>query len=107
VTHDLTAWKDEIAWMSLYFSAAVWASLALCVFYSMEQHLPRHRAEPAVASWSSGRGGHSKQAAAGDNAQPALAHRQADTAQSTHISLAAIGSRGLYSLRPNSQPALA
>jgi len=25
--------------MSLYFSAAVWASLALCVFYSLEDHL--------------------------------------------------------------------
>jgi hypothetical protein len=35
VTHDLAEWKDEIAWMSLYFSAAVWASLALCVFYSL------------------------------------------------------------------------
>ena len=34
VTHDIAAWKDEIAWMSLYFSAAVWASLALCVCYS-------------------------------------------------------------------------
>ena len=34
VTHDLAEWKDEIAWMSLYFSAAVWASLALCVCYS-------------------------------------------------------------------------
>ena len=53
VTHDLAAWKDEIAWMSLYFSAAVWASLALCVFYSLEQQLPPHRAEPAVACWSS------------------------------------------------------
>jgi hypothetical protein len=39
--------------MSLYFSAAVWASLALCVVYSLEQHLPRYRTEPAVASWSS------------------------------------------------------
>jgi len=33
VTHDIAEWKDEIAWMSLYFSAAVWASLALCVCY--------------------------------------------------------------------------
>jgi hypothetical protein len=41
VTHDLAEWKDEIPWMSLYFSAAVWASLALCVFYSLEGHLPR------------------------------------------------------------------
>jgi hypothetical protein len=36
VTHDIAEWKDEIAWMSLYFSAAVWASLALCVCYSAQ-----------------------------------------------------------------------
>lgn len=53
VTHDLAEWKDEIAWMSLYFSAAVWASLALCVFYSLGDHLPRYRTEATVASWSS------------------------------------------------------
>jgi hypothetical protein len=34
VAHDLAEWKGEIVWMSLYFSLAVWASLALCVFYS-------------------------------------------------------------------------
>ena len=39
--------------MSLYFSAAVWASLALCVFYSLEDHLPRYRTEKPIASWSS------------------------------------------------------
>jgi hypothetical protein len=54
VTHDLAEWKDEIAWMSLYFSAAVWASLALCVCYSVEDHLPRYRAEATVVSWSPG-----------------------------------------------------
>jgi hypothetical protein len=53
VTHDLAAWKDEIAWMTLYFSAAVWASLALCVFYSLEDDLARYRTEATVASWSS------------------------------------------------------
>lgn len=53
VSHDLAEWKDEIAWMSLYFSAAVWASLALCVCYSLEDQLPRFRTEPTVASWSS------------------------------------------------------
>ncbi len=53
VTHDLAEWKDEIVWMSLYFSAAVWASLALCVFYSFDDHLPRYRTEATVASWSS------------------------------------------------------
>jgi hypothetical protein len=52
VTHDLAEWKDEIAWMSLYFSAAVWASLALCVFYSLEDQLPRYRTEATVVSWS-------------------------------------------------------
>jgi hypothetical protein len=50
VTHDLAEWKDEIAWMSLYFSGAVWASLALCVCYSLEDHLPRYRTQATVAS---------------------------------------------------------
>jgi hypothetical protein len=54
VTHELAEWKDEIAWMSLYFSAAVWASLALCVCYSLEDHLPRYRTEATVASRPSG-----------------------------------------------------
>jgi hypothetical protein len=40
VTHDFAQWKDEIAWMSLYFSVAVWASLALCVCYAFAGHLP-------------------------------------------------------------------
>jgi hypothetical protein len=53
VTHDLAEWKGEIAWMSLYFSMAVWASLALCVFYSLEDQLPRYRTAPPVASRSS------------------------------------------------------
>jgi hypothetical protein len=53
VTHDLAEWKDEIAWMSLYFSAAVWASLALCVCYSLEDRLPRYRTEAAVAGSTS------------------------------------------------------
>ena len=35
VTHDFAQWKDEIAWMSLYFTAAVWASLALCLVYAL------------------------------------------------------------------------
>jgi hypothetical protein len=53
VARDLAAWKGEIAWMSLYFSAAVWASLALCVFCSLEGDLPRYRTEAPVASRSS------------------------------------------------------
>lgn len=39
VTRDLAEWKDEIAWMSLYFSGAVWASLALCVVYALLQRI--------------------------------------------------------------------
>lgn len=49
VTHDFAHWKDEIAWMSLYFSAAVWASLALCVLYACENYLPRYRSETTTA----------------------------------------------------------
>ncbi len=45
VTHDLAHWQDEIAWMSLYFSAAVWSSLALCSVYLMRDRLPRYRAK--------------------------------------------------------------
>jgi hypothetical protein len=41
VTHDFAQWKDEIAWMSLYFTVAVWASLALCLVYSLAAHLPQ------------------------------------------------------------------
>jgi hypothetical protein len=41
VTHDVSEWKEEMTWMALYFSAAVWASLALCVFYSFAIHFTR------------------------------------------------------------------
>ena len=48
VTHDFAHWKDEIAWMSLYFTAAVWASLALCFVSCLEDRLSRYRIEPAA-----------------------------------------------------------
>ena len=50
VTHDLAEWKGEITWMSLYFSAAVWASLALCVCASLENDLSRYRTQPAAVA---------------------------------------------------------
>jgi hypothetical protein len=50
VTHDIAEWKEEIAWMSLYFSMAVWSSLALCICYSLEDQLPRYRTEAAIVS---------------------------------------------------------
>ena len=52
VTHDLTHWKGEIAWMSLYFSAAVWASLALCVAYALDGQLPQYRTEATISLYS-------------------------------------------------------
>lgn len=30
LTRDIADWRDEIAWKSLYFSFAVWVSIALC-----------------------------------------------------------------------------
>ena len=39
VTHSWEVWKTEVTWMSLYFSLAVWLSIALV-------HLPRLRAAP-------------------------------------------------------------
>ncbi len=50
VTHEFDHWKDEIAWMSLYFSAAVWASLALCVLSSLDHDLLNYRAQSAAVS---------------------------------------------------------
>lgn len=44
VTHDIVHWMDEIAWMSLYFSAAVWSSLILCGFALIRHWLPAYRA---------------------------------------------------------------
>jgi hypothetical protein len=49
VTHRIAVWSDEIAWMSLYFSVAVWASLALSGFVLIKDRLSQYRA-PAV--WS-------------------------------------------------------
>ena len=44
VTHDIAQWRDEIAWMSLYFSAAVWSSLALCGIGLVADRLHQYRA---------------------------------------------------------------
>jgi hypothetical protein len=44
VTHRIALWSDEIAWMSLYFSVAVWTSLALCGFVLVKDRLSQYRA---------------------------------------------------------------
>src|SRR6201995_5977332 len=50
VTHDFAEWKEELAWMSLYFSGAVWASPALVVFCALGDQLPRYRNEIAAGA---------------------------------------------------------
>jgi hypothetical protein len=50
VTHDIAQWKDEIPWMSLYFSTAVWASLALGSFGLVKDRLAQFRIPPARAA---------------------------------------------------------
>jgi hypothetical protein len=39
-THDPLAWTGEMTWMALYFSVAVWSSLALCAFAVARESLP-------------------------------------------------------------------
>jgi hypothetical protein len=55
VTHDFEQWKDEIPWMSLYFSGAVWSSLALCGFALVKDRLRRYRKSPARSASTSRR----------------------------------------------------
>jgi hypothetical protein len=43
VTHRFAPWEDEIAWMSLYFSVAVWMSLTLGGFGLVRHLVPRYR----------------------------------------------------------------
>jgi hypothetical protein len=42
LTHDIAQWREEIAWMGLYFSAAVWSSLMLCGFALIADRMPRY-----------------------------------------------------------------
>jgi hypothetical protein len=50
VSHDYEHWKDEIAWMSLYFSVAVWSSLALGSFPLLQDRLLQYRVGAGGAS---------------------------------------------------------
>jgi hypothetical protein len=43
VTHNIARWHNEIPWMSLYFSVAVWMSLLLGGFGLVRHLLPRYR----------------------------------------------------------------
>jgi hypothetical protein len=42
VTHDFAQWQDEIAWKTLYFSVAVWSSLALGAFALVQDRLTHY-----------------------------------------------------------------
>ena len=42
VTHDIQEWRTEIPWKSLYFSVAVWVSLALCYVPLTTERLQKH-----------------------------------------------------------------
>jgi hypothetical protein len=46
VTHDAAQWQQEFAWMALYFSAAVWSSLALCGLGLIHDRLHHYRRRP-------------------------------------------------------------
>lgn len=46
VARDFRDWRHEIPWMTLYFSVAVWASLALAAFPLVAHLLPRYRVQP-------------------------------------------------------------
>ena len=48
VTHDFARWRGEIAWMSLYFSAAVWTSLLLASFRLVIRVPARYLAKPTL-----------------------------------------------------------
>jgi len=50
VTHDFSHWKDEIAWMSLYFSVAVWSSLGLCSVGLVTGRLPHYLKAPTSSN---------------------------------------------------------
>jgi hypothetical protein len=43
VTHSFARWRNEIPWMSLYFSVAVWTSLLLGGFGLVRHLVPRYR----------------------------------------------------------------
>jgi hypothetical protein len=47
VTYNAGRWRREIPWMSLYFSLAVWTSLALGGSGLIKQRLPRYQTQPS------------------------------------------------------------
>jgi hypothetical protein len=57
VTRDIAQWRGEIAWMSLYFSLAVWSSLGLCSFGLIAHRLPHYRRASTTAQRKSARVG--------------------------------------------------
>jgi hypothetical protein len=50
VTRDIAHWRDEIPWMSLYFSVAVWSSLALCSVALVKDRMLQCRVSVTIRS---------------------------------------------------------
>ena len=50
VTREFADWKDEIAWMSLYFSVGVWSSLSLCSLGLVKSQLQQYRVSSRTLS---------------------------------------------------------
>ena len=48
VTHAAAGWRQEMPWMALYFSVAVWTSLILAGFGLVRHHVPRYRINPSL-----------------------------------------------------------
>jgi hypothetical protein len=48
ITWDIAQWRNEIPWMSLYFSAAVWSSLMLGGFPMVRHLVARYRVRPPL-----------------------------------------------------------
>ena len=55
VTQDIARWRDEIPWMSLYFSIAVWASLGIGGFGLIRHVVPRYRVRRPLFKWATRR----------------------------------------------------
>lgn len=52
VTYDIIRWQHEIPWMSLYFSVAVWMSLALGGFGLIRGLLPRYQTSVPIPKFA-------------------------------------------------------
>ncbi len=72
VTHHVMHWREEIPWMSLYFTAAVWMSLLLGLGYGMSGHLPHYRVDLAAGQFPGSSGTDLQRTSVSPSTRPAL-----------------------------------